>query len=430
MSFKLSVLAIGMLCMFSINAFAGNDYDLTDRQGLPMPLYSARKGLPNIYKKLSTGKEVTIAYLGGSITEAARGWRDQSADKLRQKFPAAKINTINAGIGGTGSDLGVFRLRSQVLSQKPDLIFVEFAVNDIAKPASLIYKTMEGIVRQIWRESSETDICFVYTITGDMGTGLQNGKIPASTLAMEVIAEHYGIASVSMGLKVVELASQGKLVYKGTKEQYPDKIVFSGDNVHPFPETGQRLYAEALLSALDTIFNRSVFRKSKRLVKPYTRDNWEKAQMISVSEAVQDGLWEKVPANDQELLKVFKKPFTEFIKSDQPGASLSFRFRGQIAGLYDVVGPGCGQYEVTVDMQEADIVSRFDSYSTYYRPQYFLKQDLENKPHLVELKVSGKQLDKKAILLQRNSQVMDNQARYENNSCYAGYIMLVGKLLR
>lgn len=430
MSVKLRVLTLGWLCLFTINVFAGVNCDHSHGKVQTLPPFVPRKGLPNIYRKLSGGKEVTIAYLGGSITEAAKGWRDQSAYKLREKFPAAKINTINAGIGGTGSDLGVFRLRSQVLGEKPDLVFVEFAVNDIAKPATLIHKTMEGIVRQIWRENPETDICFVYTITGDMGKDLQDGRIPTSTAAMEVIADHYGIPSVSMGTKVVELARHGKLIYKGTKEQYPDKIVFSGDNVHPFPDTGQRLYAEALMSALDTVFKRPVAIKSKRLVKAYIRDNWEKAQMISVSAVVQHGLWEKVPADNQELQKIFKKPFIGFIKSDQAGASLSFRIRGQIAGLYDVVGPGCGQYEIIIDKQEAGIIPRFDSYSTYYRPQYFLKQDLKNKAHLVELKVSDKQLDKKAILQQRNNQVMDNQTRYEKNSCYAGYIMLVGKLLK
>ena len=33
-------------------------------------------------------------------------------------------------MGGTGSDLGVFRLQHDVLRQRPDLVFIEFAVND------------------------------------------------------------------------------------------------------------------------------------------------------------------------------------------------------------------------------------------------------------------------------------------------------------
>lgn len=394
-----------------------------------MPDYTIRTGLPNFYKKLADGKEVTIAYLGGSITEAANGWRDQSAEKIRQKFPQAKLNALNAGIGGTGSDLGVFRLQTQVLSQKPDLVFVEFAVNDISKPASLIYKTMEGIVRQIWKADHKTDICFVYTLTGDMGTDLQNGKVPQSTAAMEQIADHYGIPSVSMGLKVVQLASEGKLIYKGSKDR-ADKIVFSADNVHPFPETGQKLYAEALATAMDAIFNNHGGGSKKRLIKPYVKDNWEHAQMFSVAEAVSSGSWEKVAVTSQELQRVFKNPFNEFVKSVEPGASISFRFKGKVAGLYDIVGPGCGQYEMKVDNGDTALIPRFDSYSTYYRPQYFLKQDLKDGVHTMHLKISDKQLPKKEILKQRNNQTMDNEQRYQENACYAGYIMIIGKLLK
>ncbi|WP_207532130.1 GDSL-type esterase/lipase family protein [Desertivirga arenae] len=393
-----------------------------------MPDFTVRKGLPNFYRKISDGKPVTVAYLGGSITEAANGWRDQSAEKIRQRFPNAKINAINAGIGGTGSDLGVFRLRAQVLSQKPDLVFVEFAVNDISKPSTLIHKAMEGIVRQIWKDNRETDICFVYTLTGDMGVDLGKGKIPQSTAAMEEIAQHYGIPTVSMGLKVVQLATEGKLVYKGAKDQYPDKIVFSADNVHPFPETGQKLYAEALSVALDSIFIHSAQKNGKRLVKPFIKDNWEAAKLIPVEKAVKTGNWEKVTTDDPELQRIFKKPFTEFIKSSEKGASLSFRFKGQVAGLYDVVGPGCGQYELSVDGGDKELVPRFDSYSTYYRPQYFLKQGLSKGLHTVRLEVSGRQLDKKEILSQRNNQTMDKESRYQENACYAGYIMLIGDL--
>jgi len=394
-----------------------------------MPDYLVRGGLPNVRKKLVAGEKVTIAYLGGSITEAANGWRDQSADKIRQRFPLAKVEAVNAGIGGTGSDLGVFRLRSQVLKHKSDLIFVEFAVNDISKPAALIYRAMEGIVRQIWKDNPAADICFVYTLTGDMGVDIQKGKIPQSTAAMEVIAGHYGIPSVNMGAKVVQLAGEGKLIYKGTSENNPGKIVFSSDNVHPFAETGQKMYAEALLSALDIIFRKSRNTKGNRLVKPYAEDNWEEARMISVSEVVKSGSWESVSPDKAELQRVFKGPFTDFIKSNQPGSSLTFKFKGRIAGLYDVVGPGCGQYEVTVDNLDTKLIPRFDSYSTYYRPQYFLLQDLEDTVHTIKLKVSDEALSKKEILRQRNSQTMDNEERYEENACYAGYIMLIGNYL-
>ena len=52
---------------------------------------------------------------------------------------------LNAVISGTGSDLGAFRVSEQLLKYKPDLIFIEFAVNGAfaaAKPRSINERAM------------------------------------------------------------------------------------------------------------------------------------------------------------------------------------------------------------------------------------------------------------------------------------------------
>ena len=87
----------------------------------------------NVLKKLRDGQPVKIAYLGGSIT-AAKGWRIKTREWFSQEFPKAKVSEIHAAIGGTGSNLGVYRVQRDALKYKPDLLFVEFAVNDGGAP--------------------------------------------------------------------------------------------------------------------------------------------------------------------------------------------------------------------------------------------------------------------------------------------------------
>ena len=60
------------------------------------------------------------------------------------------VQEIHAAIGGTGSDLGVFRLGRDALRREPDLLFVEFTVNDGGASPERIWRAMEGIVRQTW----------------------------------------------------------------------------------------------------------------------------------------------------------------------------------------------------------------------------------------------------------------------------------------
>jgi hypothetical protein len=204
-----------------------------------------RGGLPNFFAKLDTpGADVRIAYLGGSIT-AQEGWRPKTLAYFQKTWPGAKVSQINAAIGGTGSDLGVFRLKHDVLDHKPDLLFVEFAVNDGGQPPERIYRTMEGIVRQTWRAQPSCDICFVYTVTDTLIPPLYEGKFPRAASAMERVAEHYGIPSIHMGVEVARLAKEGKLILKAKKPttdeeraKVGDKMLFSPDGVHPYPETG------------------------------------------------------------------------------------------------------------------------------------------------------------------------------------------------
>src|SRR5229473_1846920 len=212
-----------------------------------------RGGLPNVLSKLKVGADVRIAYLGGSIT-AQDGWRPKTLNWFRQQFTDAKVSEINAAIGGTGSDLGVFRLQHDVLEHKPDLVFVEFAVNDGGAPPQQIYRCMEGIVRQTWKHDPATDICFVYTLAGNMLETLQQGRFPTSASAMEKVAEYYGIPSIHMGLEVARLEKAGKLIFKGEKPKTDaqkaalgDKILFSPDAVHPYTDTGHQLYLEAVV---------------------------------------------------------------------------------------------------------------------------------------------------------------------------------------
>lgn len=137
-----------------------------------------RRGLPNVLNKLKEGKNVTLAYLGGSITHQ-EGWRPRSLQWFRERYSGSIVQGINAGVPGTGSDLGAARLEHDVLRHLPDLVFVEFQVNDSGSEERII-KFMEGIVRQVWKKDPHTDICFVYTVKEGQTEILNAGNYPMS----------------------------------------------------------------------------------------------------------------------------------------------------------------------------------------------------------------------------------------------------------
>ncbi|MCX7987174.1 MAG: SGNH/GDSL hydrolase family protein [Bacteroidales bacterium] len=109
--------------------------------------------LYNVFIKAMRGDTITIVYLGGSITQGyaasteAKRWANRVTAWWEARFPAAHIKMVNAGIGGTGSDIGMFRLQRDVLKYNPDLVFVEFSVNDAQ--GTWATTSMEGLIRQL-----------------------------------------------------------------------------------------------------------------------------------------------------------------------------------------------------------------------------------------------------------------------------------------
>jgi hypothetical protein len=400
---------------------------------VPLTECAPRAGLPNVFAKLERGDAVRIGYLGGSIT-AQDGWRPKTLKWFQQQYPKATVSEINAAIGGTGSDLGVFRLQHDVLEFKPDLIFVEFAVNDAGAAPEQIYRCMEGIVRQTWRAHPETDLCFVYTIAGNMLDTLKQEELPRSYTAMEKVAEYYGIPSINMGLAVAHLEKAGQLIFKGPqpktdaeKAAQGDKILFSADAVHPYPDTGHQVYLESIVRGMAQIKTTGQSGPHK-LGAPFVADNWEQAKLIPLSHAKLSAGWTKLNPASNSLARSFGKRLPEMWKANQPGETIQFKFRGTSAAIYDLVGPDCGQIIVTLDDQEPSIRPRFDAYCTYHRlASLAIGANLTNQVHAVKLEIHADQPDKGKILSQRNES-MDSPERFNDRAWYAGALMLIGDL--
>lgn len=118
--------------------------------------YSTRGGTYNTLKKLYSGNDITIAYLGGSITQQ-ESWRPKTTQWFKDKFKNCNITEVNIGLSGTNADLAVCRIDKDILTYNPDLVFIEYAVNGGAA------KDMEGMLLKIWEHDPTTDVMSVYT---------------------------------------------------------------------------------------------------------------------------------------------------------------------------------------------------------------------------------------------------------------------------
>lgn len=142
--------------------------------------------------------DLVIAYLGGSITEGAGAtgsnrYATQLTNRyFKTKYPSKNVIEVNAGVGGTPSDLGLFRMAKDVSSKNPDVVFVEFAVNDTGRDEKTVKQNMEGIVRQLSRLPKQPVVIFLYTAKADFAA------VDKTIAYHQKIADYYGIASINL----------------------------------------------------------------------------------------------------------------------------------------------------------------------------------------------------------------------------------------
>lgn len=412
-------------CFFClITACFNHNSNKTELQELKV-----RKGLPNFFSKISHKDTIRIAYFGGSITERD-GWRTFSLEWFKKRFPKVEIIEINAAIGGTGSEFGAFRLYNHVLKYNPDLVFVEFAVNDKKFTSDKIIKSMEGIIRQIWQENPFIDICFIYTFHENFLETEQKGLLPNSIRTMEEIADYYKIPSINFNKTIYHLFSDNKLIIKENQKEINGIPVFSPDGVHPYVETGQKIYFKSLKRSIKKLENiKSTSQRKHSLPVPMNPNCFSNGKILDFTKANLSPNWEIIPTEGDSIFIEFNKFLQVVGKASRKNESLTIQFKGKAIGIYDIMGPDAGKVIIEIDDTLYDTISRFDMYCTYYRMNYFIIDNLEDKVHKAKFRLFNDPFDKVEILLKRKKEIKDPNKYIENN-WYIGKILLDGYLIK
>lgn len=403
-----------------------------------------RDGVGNFLEMLNAGKPVTVAYLGGSITEMS-GWRNMTTDWLRKANSKANVTEVQAAIGGTGSSLGVFRVRRDVLDKNPDLLFVEFATNDSGASNEAIWRNFDGIVQQTWARNQKTDIVFVYTITMRMMKDYSEGRMNAAARAMDRLADHYGIPSICFGPRVVALVKAGKLVMSmgelasAVPAETPDRdraidkelkkkgqTLFSKDGVHP-AKPGHELYLASVSAAFKAMRSIPPADHARFVGKPFFDGTLAAAKMVPLDSSmmVGDG-WTKLAADAPEQ-KSFAGRGGQFYRAEKPGDKLVFRFRGTKCGIYDLFAPKGANVRITVDGKVVrESCPRFDEYCWYTRLAAFNVFEGADGEHGVEIEVLARQPERKLL----RKEIDTACEKYNGTWFLPCQIMLVGDIVR
>ncbi len=180
--------------------------------------------MSNVLAKAEGGEVITAAFIGGSITEGyhdnltldvEQKWAKMTCNWLSEQYPDATVNYVNAGLSGTPSLLGNMRLERDVLSYEPDIVFVEFAVND--GNATEYKKAYESLLRTLLESDRDIAVVLLFTIVANGHTCQPH---------MREIGENYDLPMISLPDSIWVEMQEGRMAWED----------YSGDQSHPHVE--------------------------------------------------------------------------------------------------------------------------------------------------------------------------------------------------
>ena len=332
-------------------------------------------------------KRGTVAYLGGSIT-ANPGYRTSTEAFLTNRYPQTRFTFLEKGIASTCSNTGAFRLRDDILrAGTPDLLFVEFAVNDFVDGDGYDYeeslRSMEGIVRQARLANPKMDIVMMLFVTRTQLEMLQKGERPYSYRAHEDVARHYGVPVIPIGDCLKEAVDRGEFSWERWADCHPSReaLVLVGKwsvermaawmehaavepATRPLPAAlDEDSYFRGCYNPLSNVEMNSRWFKGFHFCKPY---------------------WPEIPG----MIRPLYEP-EPIVWSTKPGEQVNFFFSGTAVGLFVLAGPDAGMVKAEVDGVPYEIDLFHEKYSSrlHYPYTKMIAHGLADQKHRVTLTV-------------------------------------------
>ena len=269
--------------------------------------------LKNLMKRAANGESLVIGFLGGSITQGSLSSTPETCyaylvyEWWKKSFPNATFSFVNGGIGGTTSHYGGARAWKDVLCYRPDIVTVDFSVNDDAN--EFFEETYEGTLRRLLAAPSAPAVVVLNNVFYDTGKNAQDYH--------NRIADHYGIPHVSIKDTIFPDVESGKIV----------RADITPDNLHP-NDKGHRLVADEICKLLDSIKEELEKEDTEgkiietndlaSLPEPLTENAYEHSRLIQIqdNEAILDGFLVD-PIEKKGMLDIFKNGWTAAHTNDK-----------------------------------------------------------------------------------------------------------------
>jgi acyl-CoA thioesterase-1 len=179
------------------------------------------------------GHSVPAGYGDRHEVNTLQSYPNLMLKKLKERYPYAVINVIVTAIGGENSIKGQTRFESEVLVHKPDVLFIDYALNDRFSDLDKVKEAWEKMIKAALKRNIPV---ILLTPSPDQRIDIKDAANPLEPYInmIKSLAKDYMVGLADPNAQFKGVAEQGKL-----------KDVMASVN-HP-NESGHMIIVEELL---------------------------------------------------------------------------------------------------------------------------------------------------------------------------------------
>jgi len=298
-------------------------------------------------RRARAGEVLNVVFLGGSLTWGAQAtdpqltsYRALTSRRLEARYPVARFRFWDAAIGGTGSQLAAYRLERDVLARQPDLVFLDFTVNDFPHnpPDADKLASYESLVRRLIGRGAAV-VQVILPLMRDVGANPPPRPLDNLHIA---IGEAYGLPLAN----ALTLARARVAAGATTPELLWD---LPADRTHP-GDAGYALYAEAAWDAFEKAAQTGArCRLPERMLNADTYMTVNRS-LLSALPALPSGWTAGRPHRSAVAFDFTSSRWMDTLGIAATGAQpLRLKVRAGSVMIFGESTPTSGKYQVTID---------------------------------------------------------------------------------
>lgn len=169
------------------------------------------------------GHSVPAGYFKTPLVNTLNAYPHLLLVGLKERFPHAVINVIVTAIGGESSDSGAKRFEQDVLTHRPDLVFIDYALNDRRLGLEEAKAAWSSMIESAQARNIKV---VLLTPTGDQRAKLDDPNDPLIQHAKQIrgLAREYEVGLVdSLALVKEYVANEGSLEDLMSQVNHPNR---------------------------------------------------------------------------------------------------------------------------------------------------------------------------------------------------------------